>query len=334
MIKFKDYKIISDENFELFKKNNINNWTKIENILGNLSILFEKLNINEAEIDSSKILELMNYYDEDIKMITNKDLLICLSDKELKGKGFNLEDEKLLYVKVKELFIIKIQRTIRRMLAIKKYKNLKRLDIHSVIIQKYVRGYIQKIKIKKEKKKFKKEIHNKYLEILDEFKKNYDSKKHKNIQKIEIHINSLTYESSINCTIDKYILKESLQLNRLIRLKDKNLKLIFILPFHLSEDILSYYYSTLTEAGIEDIKDRVEFIVPEGCEYFPEYFSLSKLLYLSPKTLNIIRIKCKNKFACIVPGIVGQMEENLSYLLDIPILMGNLEKIIIILILI
>ena len=327
MIKFKDYKIISDENFELFKKNNINNWTKIENILGNLSILFEKLNINEAEIDSSKILELMNYYDEDIKMITNKDLLICLSDKELKGKGFNLEDEKLLYVKVKELFIIKIQRTIRRMLAIKKYKNLKRLDIHSVIIQKYVRGYIQKIKIKKEKKKFKKEIHNKYLEILDEFKKNYDSKKHKNIQKIEIHINSLTYESSINCTIDKYILKESLQLNRLIRLKDKNLKLIFILPFHLSEDILSYYYSTLTEAGIEDIKDRVEFIVPEGCEYFPEYFSLSKLLYLSPKTLNIIRIKCKNKFACIVPGIVGQMEENLSYLLDIPILMGNLEKI-------
>ena len=153
MIKFKDYKIISDENFELFKKNKINNWTKIENILGNLSILFEKLNINEAEIDSSKILELMNYYDEDIKMITNKDLLICLSDKELKGKGFNLEDEKLLYVKVKELFIIKIQRTIRRMLAIKKYKNLKRLDIHSVIIQKYVRGYIQKIKIKKEKKK-------------------------------------------------------------------------------------------------------------------------------------------------------------------------------------
>ena len=326
-LKFEYFKLISDANFELFKANNKNNWAKIENILGNLSILFEKLNINQAEIDSAKILELIKYYDEDIKLITNKDLLMCLTEKELKGKGLNLEDEKLLYIKVKELFIIKIQRSIRRMLAIKKYKYLKQLNIHSIIIQSYVRGYIQRIKIKKEKEKYKEEIHNKYLSILDEFKKNYDSKKNKDIQKIEIHINSLTYESNINCTIDKYILKESLQLNRLIRLKDKNLKIIFILPFNLSEDIISYYYSTLTEAGIEDIKKRVEFIVPEGCEYFPEYFSLSKLLYLSPKTLSIIRIKCKNKFAYIMPGIVGQIEENLSYLLDIPILMGNFEKI-------
>ena len=327
VLKFEYFKLISDDNFELFKINNTNNWPKIENILGNLSILFEKLNINQAEVDSAKILELIKYYDDDIKLITNKDLLICLSEKELEGKGLNLEDEKLLYIKVKELFIIKIQRAIRRMLAINKCRYLKQLNSLSVTIQSYVRGYIQKIKIKKEREKYKKEIHNRYLQMLDEFKKNYDTKKNKNIQKVEIHINSLTYESAINCTIDKYMLKESLQLNRLIRLKDKNLKIIFILPFNLTEDILSYYYSTLTEAGIEDIKRRVEFIVPEGCDYFPEYFSLSKLLYLSPKTLNLLRIKCKNKYAYIMPGIVGQMEEYLSYLLDIPIFMGNIEKI-------
>ena len=325
ILSFSFFKIKSDENFEQFKNNNKKDWPKIENILRNFSILFEKLNIIKTEIDSVKVLKLINYYNKDIKLITNKDLLMCLSEKELKEKGLNPEDERLLYVKIKELFIIKIQSTVRRMIAIKKYKYLKLLNIHSVIIQAYVRGYIQKKKIKKVNELFKKEINNRYLEILNDFKKNYDSNKNK--QKIEIHINSFTYDSSINCTIDKYMLKESLQLNRLIRLKDKNLQIIYILPFHLSENILTYYYSTLETVGIEDIKKRIQFVVPEACEYFPEYFSLSKLLYLSPRTLNFIKLKCKNKYSYIIPGIVGQMEEHLSYLLDIPILMGNPEKI-------
>ena len=145
------------------------------------------------------------------------------------------------------------------------------------------------------------------------FKKNYDHNKAG--QRIEIHINSLTYDSTINCTIDKYILKESLQLNRLIRLKDKNLTIIYILPLNLSEDILSYYYSTLETVGIENIKNRVHFLVPEACDSFPGYFSLSKLLYLSPKTMNLIKIICKNKYSYIVPGIVGQMEEYLIHYL-------------------
>ena len=283
------------------------------------------MNIIKTEIDSVKVVKLINYYNNNIKLITNKDLLMCLSENELKEKGFNPEDERLLYVKIKELFIIKIQSAIRRMISIKKYKYLKLLNVHSMIIQAYIRGYIQRKKIKKEKELFKEEINKKYLEILNDFKKNYDSNKNK--QKIEIHINSFTYDSSINCTINKYMLKESLQLNRLIRLKDKNLQILYILPFHLSEIILSYYYSTLEAVGLEDIKKRIQFIVPDACEYFPEYFSLSKLLCLSPRTLNLIKLKCKNKYSYIIPGIVGKMEEYLSYLLDIPILMGNPEKI-------
>ena len=324
-IKFKNFKLIPDENFETFKENNIDKWNKIENILGNFSILLEKLNINYTEIDSAKIIKLIDYYKGDITLITNKNLLICLNEKELKAKGFNPENEKHLYMKIKELFIIRIQKNIRRMFAIKKYNNIKLLNFYSFVIQSYVRGYLKRIKIKKELKKFRENMHKRYLEILEDFKKNYDSNKNK--QKIEIHINSLSYDSSMNCTIDKYMLKESLQLNRLIKLKDKNLKIIYILPFNLSDEILSYYFGALEAVGVTDIKNRIKFLVPEACESFPEYFSLSKLLYLSPKTLSIIRILCRNKFAYIVPGIVGKIEEYLSYLLDIPILMGNPEKI-------
>ena len=324
-IKFKNFVQVPDKNFETFKEDNIYNWNKIENILGNFSILLEKLNINNTEIDSAKILKLIDYYKGDITLITNKNLLICLNEKELKEKGFNPENEKLLYMKIKELFIIKIQKNIRRMIARIKYNNIKLLNFHSFVIQSYVRGYLQRLKMRNEIKKFRENIHKKYLEILENFKKNYDSNKKK--PKIEIHINSLTYDNAMNCTIDKYMLKESLQLNRLISLKNKNVKIIYIFPFNLSDEILSYYYGALEAVGVKDIKDRVQFLIPEACENFPEYFSLSKLLYLSPKTLNMIKILCKNKFAYIVPGIVGEIEEYLSYLLDIPILMGNPEKI-------
>ena len=250
---------------------------------------------------------------------------MCLTKKDLKENGFNPEDENQLYTKIKELFIIRIQKAVRKMIAIKKYNYLKIYNTHSVIIQKYIRGYLIRNKIIKKIKIFKEEIHKKYLNILNDFKKDYDVNKNK--QTIEIHINSLSYDSSTNCTIDKYILKESLQLNRLIRLKNKNIKIIYILPFNLSEDILSYYYTTLEAVGIEDIKNRVQFLIPEACEDFPNNFSLSKLLYLSPKTLNQIKFKCQNKYSYIIPGMVGQIEENLSYILDIPILMGNIEKI-------
>ena len=324
IIKFENFKLITDDKFIKFKNENSEIWVKIENILGNFNILLEKLNINYAEIDSNKILRLIDFYD-DIKYITNKDLLLCLTEKDMKEKGLDPENEKLLYLKIKEAFIIRIQKMVRKMLAIKKFKIFQFKSIESIIIQKYFRRYIKRKNINYKIKKFKKEIHQKYIEILNNFKKEWDNNQEK--LRVEIHINSISYDSYNNCKIDKYILKESLQINRLIRLIDPNLEIIYILPFNISDEILSYYYSTLKAVGIENIEKRVHFLVPEACDFLPNNFSLSKLLYLSPKTLNQIKILSKNKYSYIIPGIVGEIEECLSYILEIPMLMGNLEKI-------
>ena len=324
VIKFEYFNLVMDDKFNEFKNKNIKNWCKIENILGNFNILFEKLNINYAEIDSNKILKLIEYYD-DIKYIINKDLLMCLTEKDLKSKGFVLENENLLYLKIKEAFIIRIQKKIRAMIALKKYKILKVINSQSIVIQKFFRGYIKRKNIENELNNFRNDIHKKYLEIMNTFKKKWDENQDK--ERIEIHINSLSYDSYTNCKIDKFILKESLQLNRLIRLIDPNLEIIYILPFHLSEEIVSYYYTTLKAVGIDNIEKRVHFLIPESCEFFPNNFCLSKLLYLSPKTLNQINILTRNKYSYIIPGMVNQIEEYLSYILEVPILMGNLEKI-------
>ena len=250
---------------------------------------------------------------------------MCLTEKDLKSKGFNLENEKLLYLKIKEAFIIRIQKNVRTMIAIKKYKIFKIINSQTIIIQKIFRGYKKRKNIKSELKKFKHDIHKKCIEIMNSFKKEWDKIQDK--QRIEIHINSLSYDSYNNCKIDKFILKEGLQLNRLIRLIDQNIEIIYILPFNISEEILSYYYTTLKDLGIDNIESKVHFLIPEACEFLPNNYSLSKLLYLSPKTMNQIKILTRNKYSYIIPGIVNQVEEYLSYILEIPILMGNLEKI-------
>ena len=325
ILRFKDYKLIKDNEFNEFKKENKNKWEIIKDIINNFSLIFSKLNYNYAEVDSNKIIKLIEYYNDDIKYIKYKDLLFCLTEKDLKVKELDFESEKYFYEKIKEIFIIKIQRMVRRMLSIIKYNYLKLLNIYSIIIQKNFRCYYHRKKAEQVKYNYKLLVHNKYIEILNDFKKNWDNNKER--LRIEIHINSLSYDRNNNCNIDKYILKESLQLNRLIRLIDSNLEIIYIFPYNISEEVLSYYYSNLEKMGVENIEKRVHFLVPEACEYLPNNFSLSKLLYLSPKSLNQIKILTKNKFTYIIPGVVGPIEEYLSYNLEIPILMSNLNKI-------
>ena len=117
IIKYKDFELIKDSDFDKFKKENENNWKKIENILANYKILLEKLNMNKAFVDSNKILKLIEYYKGKIFNITNKDLIICLNQDDLKEKGYDPNNESKIYEKIKIAFIIRIQKTYRRVLG-------------------------------------------------------------------------------------------------------------------------------------------------------------------------------------------------------------------------
>ena len=325
ILKFEHYQIIKDENYETFKKNNNKLWYEIENILNNFSILFEKLNILKTEIDTNKILELLKFYNNQIQNITNKDLLMCLTDQEIKEKKFDPEDEKLLYQEIKKAFIIRIQKMIRKKLAYNHCQFLRVMNISMIIIQKNYRRYIIQKKIKSLLENEREMIHNKFIEIFNDFKLQWETNQENS--KIEIHINSISTDSYTNCLTDKYSLKECLQLNRLIKLNNPNIEIIYIIPHPIPDEILSYYFSVLESIGITNIENRLHFIIPDATEFCPPNYSLTKLLYLSQKTINQIKELTKNKFSYIIPGITSPLEENISYLLNIPIFMGNKEQI-------
>ena len=320
IIKYENFEIIKDKDFVQFQKQNEKNWPKIENILANYKILLQKLNMNKAFIDSNKILKLIEFSQGKRNFITNKELILCLNQNDLMEKGYDLNNEKVIEDKVKIAFITKIQKTYRKYLSYKKYLNLKYFNIFLIKAQKYIKGRHIRKKLNTELALYQKQIHEKYLELVNKFKKDYDE-----IQKnprIEIHINSLSYKGKYNnCLTDKYPMKEALQLSRLIKLKDDNIEIIYIIPFELPEEIISYYYSILEKLGIKNIEKRVTFLVPEATEYLPLNYSLSKLLFFSNKTLQKIKNITRNKNSYIIPGIIGDIEEQLSFVLNIPTLM-------------
>ena len=326
IIKYIDFKLIKDPDFINFQKQNEKNWTKIENILSNYKILFGKLNMNKAFIDSNKILKLIEYYQGKINLITNKDLILCLNNDDLKEKGYDINNENVLYTKIKIAFTIKIQKTYRKHLAYKKYLNLKYYIFFLIKIQKYIKGHHIRKKLNAKLNSYKNQLHEKYIRLFTIFKKDYDE-----IQKnprVEIHINSLSYKGKYNnCLTDKYPMKESLQLSRLINLRNPNIEIIYIIPYELPEEIISYYFSILEKIGIKNINQRVTFLIPDATEYLPLNYSLSKLLFFSKKTLQKIKNLVKNKKSYIIPGIIGDIEEQLSLALNIPILLSPKNNI-------
>ena len=326
IIKYYYFELVIDDQFNLFKQRNQKNWVKINNILANFNILFEKLNMNKAFIDSNKILKLLEYYNGNTKKITNKDLLMCLTKSDLIEKGYDPENESIIYKKIKEAFIIRIQKMYRKRLANKRYKHLKYINDIIVKIQKNVKMYLVRKNIEFIKENNKILIQNEYNEIFKQFKNDYDEIQ--SGQRIEIHINSISYNGEYNnCLINKYSMKENLQLSRLIRLVDPKIEIIYITPYQIPEEILSYYYSILENIGITNLDKRVHFIIPEACEFLPLNYSLSKLLYFSYRTILEIKSLVFGKKCYIMPGIIGDIEEKLSVALNIPMLMPPKNQI-------
>ena len=318
-------KIIKDKNYYKFKNENKDKWFEIENILNNMFNLFKKLNIINAKVDSNKILYLLKYYNNKIQNIINKDLLECLTNEDLQLKGLDPSNEKQLYQKIKEAFIIRIQTMIRRKLAFNRYQFYKIITINVIYLQSHYRRFIAAKKAKKLLQEERKNIHLKFMEMFNDFKTKWDNIQ--DLTRIEIHFYSISNDSYHNCLIDKFSMKECLQLDRLIRLVDSNLEIIYILPCQIPDEILTYYFSLLESIGVKNIENRLHLIIPEATEYFPNNYSLSKLLYLSPKTIQQIKDLTIDRYTYIVPGIISPLEENISYLLEKPIFMGNKDQI-------
>lgn len=114
-------------------------------------------------------------------------------------------------------------------------------------------------------------------------------------KRVEIHINTFSYDELKRLTMEKVSQRQNMQITRIFGLRDPLVEIIYIAPFDLSSEILNYYYKILELNGIADYKDRIHFIWPEEYLRFPSHFSTSRLLLYSPKAMSRIKKLIKNK---------------------------------------
>ena len=128
----------------------------------------------------------------------------------------------------------------------------------------------------------------------------------------------------MNTTFDHFSERQNNQLNRIVNLFDSNIEIIYITPYELNPDIITYYTSIMETFGVEKVKERFHVIVPDASKDYPPNFNVAELLLLSPKTINKIKGQLDKTESYIVPGAAGKTEMELSILLGVPILMGDL----------
>lgn len=312
-ILFKDFKVVENKDFISFKRKNIEQWSVISYLIKVLEKLFKNLNVQVAEVDSEKLRKLAT---DELKAVSKMDLIHCLSDHDIKLKGFNKASK--LFSTVKEASSVTIQKVVKGFIVRKRFKRMK--DHHKKIcrIQTFYRLY-RIINISKSliQDKLNKDMEQWQL-MMNSFRENWQEIKHS--KRVEIHINSLSYDSDVNCTISKYTERQNNQMSRLIRLRDPNIEIIYISPYVIPEDVVNFYFSILKTIGISDVKERVHFVVPDTNKSLPPNFNLASLLFYSTSACKKIMNIIKDKNHYIVPGAPSTADMRLSLYIESPIL--------------
>lgn len=94
----------------------------------------------------------------------------------------------------------------------------------------------------------------------------------------------------------------------------------------LPDEVLVFFQKLLEVAGI-DYTNRLHFVHPENFSKFPQHYSLTQLLYFSPKALFQIRQLIQGQFSYIVPMRVGKEEFVLAEILKTNLYTGPFEQI-------
>jgi len=83
-------------------------------------------------------------------------------------------------------------------------------------------------------------------------------------------------------SIEKFKQKENAQIARIFSVKDPNVDVIYVCPFHLTKEVEKYYKKILELVEIESPDKRFHIVVPENYTKFPSHLSLTQALIYSP----------------------------------------------------
>lgn len=109
----------------------------------------------------------------------------------------------------------------------------------------------------------------------------------------------------------------NIEITRIFHLS-KLLSIIYVCPFEISSETISYYYKILELGEVDMFEQKVKFISCQSSPHFNQ-LSLSKRLYYSSKTLKKIKAIIKDTRAFIIGGLPEETDWCLADALKVPL---------------
>ena len=99
-----------------------------------------------------------------------------------------------------------------------------------------------------------------------------------------------------------------------------------MLPYHIDEDTINYYYKIMELEEIPNYKDRVIFMEVDPKKRFIGNHDISHKLYYNSEIIRKIKRRVKDAPAYFHISYPNALNAKLSAYLNIPILSGNLHE--------
>ncbi|KAL4447016.1 hypothetical protein ABPG74_013868 [Tetrahymena malaccensis] len=310
------YIIKGAQDYKVMKTYYTEQWGSVNSLIKKLEDLCKKYDIKLLHINGMKLLEIVN----DLTRTRLNDLVECVINKDMIKKIIPAEN--MSSFRGKAWATIKILCSFKMKKAIKELKKMREKQNQNAEKKWKVMFWLRYMITQRRIKSIQNGKLSTYYALQESFKQNYSYIMQS--KRIEIHINSLSYDEFKRNTTEHFDQRESIQLTRIFSIKDPNIEVIIVLPYELPHEIISYYYKICELGDIIDYKERIHFIFPENAHLFPK-FSTVKLLYYSPLALKKIKDLIQNKNAYIVPGVPCKEDNLVGMALKIPIFCGNYD---------
>ena len=153
-----------------------------------------------------------------------------------------------------------VQSVWRGFLGRRDFRRLRILIGKVRTIQRAWKGWEEGRRGREERRKRAEEEYERFLQRMEEFKRDWAEIKLK--RRVEVHICSFSFEEMRRLTMEKFVQRQNSQICRIFRLKDPDIEIVYVAPFDLSPELISYYHKILDLAGIPNYKERLHFVWP------------------------------------------------------------------------
>ena len=228
-----------DPSFQVFRKYNQGNWTGMQGLMKKIEGMLDENQIKFCDVNAEKMLSLLFFPGK----IEKQQLVSCIMNQEIIKNSMKLPAKMFKGKKGQEMAARYILQYWRNFKVKQTIQTKKRREKMAHRIQQSWKIYKLYSKTKQTIKESFDEFIDDYSQVLRKFKKEWPDIK--GIERVEVHLNSFSYNEDQRLTIENFLQRANSQISRIFACRDPLVEIIYITPIELDDEIINYYSKVL-----------------------------------------------------------------------------------------